>query len=406
MKNILYLLIISLLISCRSEPQTEPEPQPSEGRTVLMYIIADNNLESFAIDDINEMEAAWAGSMGPKDNILVFLNRSHGRNQLYKIVEDNNIYNMSSPVIKDYPEEMDPTDPAVLRAVIDDVQRMYPSKSYGLGMWSHGSGWVPSGDVPLESPQPEQKKISRLDFAEPSMPEPKEGTSYVIGITNRFRRSMEIDQMAKVLSGLHFDFIFFDACYMGSVELAYELRHVCDYLVSSVAEIVVKGAPYDLVAADMVRLPTREAVVTLATKYYNHCQAQSGNDQSSTISVVESSKLETVAQELKKIVTPNPRVPINSIQQFGRSDYVGIYHDLDDFVKQTWGTMATAQFSAALNQAVIYKAATAKMFQFLDIKTHCGLSAYIPRSYQRITLNAFITRYGWSKASGLDKMIE
>ena len=33
--------------------------------------------------------------------------------------------------------------PQVLKRVINDVTRLYPAKSYGLIVFSHGSGWLP-----------------------------------------------------------------------------------------------------------------------------------------------------------------------------------------------------------------------------------------------------------------------
>ena len=45
----------------------------------------------------------------------------------------------------------------------------------------------------------------------------------------------------------HFDFIMFDACFMMSVEVAYEVRNYTDYYIGSPTENPGPGAPYDKV---------------------------------------------------------------------------------------------------------------------------------------------------------------
>ena len=70
---------------------------------------------------------------------------------------------------------------------------------------------------------------------------------------------MEIADMANVLEGKSFDFIFFDACVMQTIEVAYELRHATNYLIASPAEIPAPGANYKTMVKAMF---SKEDVVT------------------------------------------------------------------------------------------------------------------------------------------------
>lgn len=57
---------------------------------------------------------------------------------------------------------------------------------------------------------------------------------------------MNIEDLKLVLQNApHFDFIMFDACFMQSVEVAYELRDCCDYYIGFPAENPGPGAAYD-----------------------------------------------------------------------------------------------------------------------------------------------------------------
>ena len=95
-------------------------------------------------------------------------------------------------------------------------------------MWSHGSVWIPPAKAP--------GKISKT-----------------IGVDNNMNNEtnygseLEIPDMRKELEeiGVHWDYIFFDACFMQCVETAYELRSLTDYIIASPADIPVLGAPYD-----------------------------------------------------------------------------------------------------------------------------------------------------------------
>ena len=49
------------------------------------------------------------------------------------------------------------------------------------------------------------------------------------------------------------DFIIFDACFMGSVEVAYELRDVCDKIVASPTEVIAEGMDYITMASYLMK---------------------------------------------------------------------------------------------------------------------------------------------------------
>lgn len=82
----------------------------------------------------------------------------------------------------------------------------------GLVLWSHGRGWVSFGN----------------DAA---------------------GHRLAIPALAKALSAFRepLRFIFFDACFMQSVEVAYELRNLTAAILASPAEMPGRGAPYDKV---------------------------------------------------------------------------------------------------------------------------------------------------------------
>ena len=90
----------------------------------------------------------------------------------------------------------------MLKRVINDVTRLYPAKSYGLIVFSHGSGWLPPHTLVNGS------------------------RSIIIDNDNE----MEITDFAMALPDHLFEFIIFEACNMAGIEVAYELRNKAAYI--------------------------------------------------------------------------------------------------------------------------------------------------------------------------------
>ncbi len=395
------LIIISSVLICGCK-NNEPEPEVNK-RTILVYMIADNNIYYDALTDINEMEYGW--NDGYYGDLLVFLNGIDGENTLYRINHDDDDNAINSTIVKTYPQNSKVCTKEFLRGVISDAMNLYPANSYALDLWSHGTGWLPKGEgYPLTIYDEWVSETCTSNANYSRIPVIQAG---VFGVDRTNNGYFEAYDLAEALSIYKLDYLFFDACNMGSVECAYEMRNCCEYYISSAAEIPSKGAPYDVIISDMFAQP-RANVKGIAEKFYNYYNALEGYSRTATISVVDCSKLKNVASELSKIVTKNPEIPLSSIQQYGRA-LTGKYEcffDLEDFVQQTWGLTASAGFSAALNDAVIYKAATPELFEDIIVNHHSGLSCYIPIAEQTNCMYIYNEYYSWATDSGLGAMVE
>ncbi len=419
---------------------------PPTGRTVIEYMIADNNLYPYAVQNINDMETAWAAlSDNEKEGrMVVYLHPVAAASRwapttadyddtprLLLISGDRNDPNrpFASRVLKTYSREQNPTDPEVMARVVTDAMALAPGASYGLAFWSHGAGWLPA-----ESYQPLRSVIPAWDDAGWSgsklagIGEPKptsmsgtntdnQGiTSYSFGISSSFDNSeMEIDAMSRALSGFgKFDFILFDACHMACIELAWEFRDRTDYLIASAAEVLGAGFPYREVLKPMLS-PGAADVEEIARTYFDYYNEQSGAYRTATVSVVKTSGLPTLAEAVKRLSDtglPEGATGLSpAAQQFGRTytSFNGTFYDLGDLVHRTWSggayTEAVGAFDRALAAAVPYAATTPWILEgqsgAIRVLTHCGLSSYLPRASTPVSLEAYRTRFGWSEASGM-----
>lgn len=166
------LLLAVMLAACsrqpldsrvvQSEPPAEPDPEPPPedppeppAWTVLVYMNADNDLESQAIADINELERGeW-----PQAAIYVLADRADGYDtsngdwrdtRLLRIehdpADDGVIRSprIDAPLLGIDAEEsveLNLGHPAVLVGALQTVRAVEPSASSALILWGHGSGW-------------------------------------------------------------------------------------------------------------------------------------------------------------------------------------------------------------------------------------------------------------------------
>jgi len=196
--------------------------------TLLVYIDGDNNLEPFALLDLNEMEAAYPGQ---NLEVLVLLDRAEGYSKdlgdwtgtrLYRVRRDDS-NELGSELLQELPEA-NMGDPATLRQFLVDGIRAYPAKHYGLILWDHGGGW--SNHVNDEDAPGAEGDYDYLTLAE-------------------LRGAVEQALQATAVARL--DLVGFDMCLMGQLEVAYELAEVARFMVASQALEPGDGWPYDRV---------------------------------------------------------------------------------------------------------------------------------------------------------------
>jgi len=395
------ITVTTVLVACNHNDEPDPV-QEEDLRTVLVYIAADNSLTSFAADDIAEMVSGFAAVDADKNNLLVYVDTQSAKPLLYQITKDSKGAVVKN-ILHEY-EEQNSVYPTVMAEVYNRVFSAFPAKSYGLVLWSHGDGWLPSPSNISAS------KASTRWFGQ-------DGTSY-----------MDITSLNTALnSAPHFDFILFDACFMQSVEVAYELKDRADYFIGAPNEIPGPGAYYtELVPAMFSQ--AKDLASTVAHGYYDYYAAkytgQLGSNENwtmgVTVSVLKSSEVQALATAtaaiLPKYITNGSAINVSSIYSYDpRSTY--FYYDLKDLIKSLVASDDQTLFSAwsdAFELAVPVHLTTDKTYSsfingMVSMAGSSGLSSYVPRSgtylydghlYSYVSLNTFYHSYAWYSAAG------
>lgn len=351
------LIILFLSLSCTDDISDVSENNVS--RTVIVYMIADNDLSNDALLNIKQMENGYVET-GAK--LIVFIDPANESPSLLQIEKNG------SQIIKNY-SEFNTVDANEFGKVFQEIITMSPSKEYDLVLWSHGSNWMPANSI-LRS------------------------FGYKAG------KEINIPDLANALP-IKFGFILFDACMMGSIEVAYELKDKSNYIIASSTEVLSDGFPYNEIVPEMLQ-PTVN-LKSIAQKYFNYYNTQKDEEyRSATVTLINTNQLNDLAQETKRILDANQfdlkSFDRDSVQRLDTYDEQYVF-DLLNFMDTAFPKVENVQLNLILNKTILYKSSTPKFLSMYEIKDYCGLSCYIPLS-TRNDLNTYYKKLKWYNKSG------
>ena len=290
-----------------------------------------------------------------------------------------------------------------LRQVWTDAQTLFPSKKHSLFISSHGSGYLPSGY--LSDPEDRCGPVDEDPFR---FLVKSDGGTRSIGPDDDLE--INIQDFASAFNGYHFDVIMFDCCYMGGVEVAYEMKDLCDYVVAAPTEVMSKG----IICGEMIMPSFSASADSVARSVCNIYMKRVKNDpdycSSGTVSAVKSSELDELATVCSDIFSRRrsslEQINPQTVQPYFRNRQHWFY-DLTDLVCKLCtnedGTQdeAYASFRSAMEKAVVYKGATPKFLE-ITINTYSGLSTYFPDN-NCPNLNNFYRTLSWNRKTGFVK---
>jgi hypothetical protein len=367
------------MCDCRQDKEADALPV----RTVIVYMVADNNLDYFALKDLNEMEQGWSPSLD--GNLIAYVDRAEGASPPHPVVykiEHDTAAAIASPIKKVYAEHSSVV-PDIMRRVLSEIISDYPAQSYGLVLWSHGTGWLPAGVASGGSKGGGQggATVRPQSFG-------KDGDE-----------EMSIADLSRALP-CRFDFIIFDACYMGSVEVAYELRSNADYIIASPTEVLSAGYPYEEIVDRLFDKPVDYAGV--AHRFFQSYSALEGAMQSASVSVVKTAELDGLAAAFRTLMSDTAHLcPVNSgeVQRLSAHDDIPLF-DLGSFAAMlSTNTDAREEFNKHIHSAVAFKEATEKFLDSFTITDFSGLSIFIPDTLTT-SYHDFYKTHAWFRASG------
>jgi len=368
-----FLFLAFIFASCSDEDKLDVV---TPKQTILVYMAGENSLSDYTRTNLTSIIAGAKQAKIEECDLLVYSDARRSLPKLYKI-EKNRQGVVDSVLVKTY-EEQNSANKEIMNKIITDVFKEYPAEEKGLFLWSHATAWLPSDlDNYLRS------------FGQ-------DGTNH-----------MEITELREALpDGL--DYIIFDACYMASAEVVYELRNKANYILGSSTEVIAEGFPYTLTIPELLADNTLEnRLIRAANSFYNHYNAQSGDRRTGNVSLIKTADLDALATACRSVFAGrytedqmiDPSIYGLNIQALEYLTVPITYSFLYDFK-----AYLTAIGADIETKAVIYKATTPTSFfgsryvqKSMPINTYSGLSIYVPQK-KNPKMNEWYKRLAWYKA--------
>lgn len=367
MNRILTLLFaISFVVMLPSCGGKKDEPKESAAkRTVLIYAVASNNLSSDLVSDKSEMVAAApeVSGLGREVRVLLYSVPSQSATEasLSELCMAPTGEWEFQP-LKTYSRDTFSTDPERIREVMTDLRESAPAEKYGLVLWSHGTGWIPSFSD-HQIPQGMQKSYGMDKY---------QGTTDYC----------DIDELARAIPDRMFDYIWFDLCYMMGIEVAYQLRDKCDYIAGYPTEDWSMGMNYDE-TLPILAAPNPD-IAAAGKAFFDYYDRQ---NMAVTVTVMKTEGFDRLAQAASDIYAHGATPSSAS----GIMNYSRLRTPLYDFGQFTERCLdpenpeASAlldAFMSALKDMTLYAGCSTKNFNgtegAFDPDQYSGLSCYFP----------------------------
>lgn len=364
--------------------------------TFLIYLDADNNLETAGVGDFQEMAKVGSSSLV---NIVVQMDRHPGTNlpqytgfyggwdgtRRFLVKKDDD---PSVTPLQDLGEK-NMGDPEVLRDFVEWGVKNYPAKHYALVIWNHGDGWRATM----------QKLMLKIKDAR-SRGEQEWGISKAIAHDDTDNDVLYMKEVQTALESAvtnlkgnngfeKFDIIGFDACLMGMVEVAYAMRNVTNYMVGSEDLEPGDGWPYDLILKELISAqsvtPDKLAGI-IVTEYVNSYRGRTGITQGA----VDISKLNPLVTAIDAFTNKantewsGLKEARKNTEEFNRMTFSTWGVDLRDFADKVFNQVTSVELRGAaldlrnaVDDFVIIEGHSS------DLPGSYGVSIYFPPDQRR-----------------------
>lgn len=388
-------------VSCSNgdSPDGPDAPVTPVGQTVFMFFPWSNSLLSDFKRTVEDMQTVVAQRSMKDERIMVFMATSERETVLFELKKQNG--RCFTDTLQHYSDRPF-TSRQWLTSLFSEVMTLAPASRYGMVVGCHGLAWVPvQGQRSARKRLGSQERIDEEDnlYKEEKIDkeglykeerinkegEPNDLMHFEVQgpVTTRFiggtypETQIETTDLADAMAdaGFHTEYILFDACYMSSVEVAYELKDVTHYLIASPTEVLSYGFPYITMGKHLLGTPNYKGIVDSFISFYSSYYLPYG-----TVAVTDCTQLDALAAIAQQInAAATEQLAPNGVQIMDGYSPT-LFYDLGHLMSlKDAGTVLTAAFAEQLDKTVPYKGHTGQYFTTLkdapvDIKHYSGLN--------------------------------
>ncbi len=425
--------------SCQKEPTGYKDTIYEDRKVMILYLAGHNSLS----DDIQKNITSFLDGTdfhsndADADAVLIFCHSEKDNAVPHLLYPHKDSHgDIVTDTLITFSSNTKSATAQTLSTVLTYIRDNFPADEYGLVFSSHGTGYLPAGyytgSSNLESSYTTTTGANKIQkknwtYLEPEpvpgiydwdpmvkSPDTSDGGPTVKSAGQDYYSKdetyeIEIQDFADAIP-MKLKYVVFDACLMGGIEVAYQLRDKVEWLIASPTEILSTGMDYATMASYLMARP-EDDLEGFCESYYNLYIVQSGDYQSATISLTDCTQLEPLAQLCGELFSKYrdalDNISHNDIQQYYRYSYHWFF-DIGDIVEHLGCTDEELErFNALMDVCVPYKAATESFMNSsmtstgFDITHFSGLSMILPNYAGEYLKNYYRNNLDWNDATGL-----
>jgi len=404
------VLFLCCAFGCCKKNSTPDPGREGPKRVFLLYADGYNNLPIYMDQNISTLSRHVPDEGKTNYRVLVYTHFPYEaynystptKSYLFEIFKDE-FGRITRDTLCTYPEDMISSSAAGIRNVLNDVKKLFPGHQYGMVYSSHGTGWLPEEyyDNYQDSwsfAASGKKRDPHSDLF--SLPQTKSMGCQAYYSSGHVLHTHEVE-LQDLASAFPYklDYLILDACLMGCIETAYEIRDCATSIVFSQTEVLVSGFNYDTMLNHILYYTGDSPDLT------SFCKDMGDICDSYTISNIDCSQMEGFASVCKSLfekyrkeianVSPGK---VQGFFRFGKH----FFYDLRDMLCSAGisaDDMATFDLSLSNCVKCCY---FSEDFLGTEINTDCGFSTYLPAN-GNAELDTFYKGLAWNKATSFVK---
>ncbi len=272
-------MLIFALIAVNKVNASNVEREKFKEWTMICYLAGDNFLDWFMKENMKELINAGSSN---SVNVIAFLDTTDNDTKVFEFNNGDLVRIPTRIVNYSWAEsELNTGDPQTLIDYASWAVREYPAKKYFILLGGYGEGWIGL----MHDMNNGQGNIDVLSLDE---------LEYSLKAITK-----EINQ---VNGNEKIDILGLDACYMGMLEIMYQVKDYADYLISSENEEALDGWPYDKIVETIIENPEMDCSQFSSCIVDSYLDSVKGSPSKIsnvlTLSVVNLDLIGTVVEEI------------------------------------------------------------------------------------------------------------
>lgn len=381
------------ITSCGKHNNEEDKTTP---QTIIVYMSGTSLNWAFNAN-VQDMETALKSNIqGNSRVVVVWQNGVAKKAEAIELVYKDGLIERQPLAEYELANVMSADD---LSYIFKDVMRMAPATAYGLILGSHSWSWIPYADYDqIRTNGLTKAQLARLRTIEL----PRHLQTRFIGDPSGANK-FDITTLASAIqaTGKKFEYILFDACFMGNVEAAYELRNCTKYIIGSACEIMGNGFPYTKTLPHLLKNGgTTYDLKAAAQSFHEHYK--STLKYSGTVALIACSQLDALAAEMKNVNQSIKDDYDRSALQTYEGGTNHIFFDLGDYVdKACTDAVAVSSFKAQMEKAVPAKFTLDSFWSTYVTSNHYPVTSFsgLSTSAPSILFRESYAQTAWYKAT-------